>query len=53
MAHRSGQNLYELFQEVAESAPSEEVRQPFQGHSGRIEAPERKLSKEYQRFEDL
>ena len=46
-------HLYDLFNEVAGLARGEEVRIAFQGLASQVEAHERKLSKEYQRFEDL
>ncbi len=47
------QHLHALFSEVAGSVSASEVRAAFEGLANQIETHERKLSKEYQRFEDL
>lgn len=47
------QHLQALFSEVAGSVSAGEVRTAFEGLTSQIENHERKLSKEYQRFEDL
>lgn len=46
-------HLQELFSEVAGSVSVEAVRTAFSGLASQVESHERKLSKEYQRFEDL
>jgi len=46
-------HVAELFRELADSTGSEEVRKAFGGLADQILSHERKLSKEYQRFEDL
>jgi hypothetical protein len=47
------QHLHALFSEVAGSVGVGDVRTAFEGLASQIETHERKLSKEYQRFEDL
>jgi len=46
-------HLYDLFDEVAANVNADDVRTAFAGLARQIESHERKLSKEYQRFEDL
>jgi hypothetical protein len=46
-------HLVDLFSEVADSVNVEDVKTAFTGLANQIETHERKLSKEYQRFEDL
>ena len=46
-------HLHELFSEVAGTVAVEEVCMALKGLADQVEAHERKLSKEYQRFEDL
>jgi hypothetical protein len=46
-------HLHDLFSEVAGSVNVEDVRTALTGLADQIETHERKLSKEYQRFEDL
>ena len=47
------QHLVSLFHELAETSRSADRRGAFEAMTRQIEAHERKLSKEYQRFEDL
>ena len=47
------QHLVTLFHELAETSRSADLRGAFEAITRQIEAHERKLSKEYQRFEDL
>lgn len=46
-------HVAELFHELAESTGSDEVRTAFAGLADQMMSHERKLSKEYQRFEDV
>jgi hypothetical protein len=46
-------HLHDLFKEVADNVNADDVRTAFAGLASQIESHERKLSKEYQRFEDL
>lgn len=46
-------HLYDLFDKVAGTTGAEEVQIALRGLADQVEAHERKLSKEYQRFEDL
>ncbi|MGD8418031.1 MAG: hypothetical protein PVH91_13315 [Pseudomonadales bacterium] len=47
------QHLASMFRELAETAKSAELRGGFDALTQQVESHERKLSKEYQRFEDL
>ncbi len=49
----ANKHLADLFGEVAGSVNVEDVQTAFTGLANQIETHERKLSKEYQRFEDL
>jgi hypothetical protein len=46
-------HLYEMFAELARSAPTSEIGDVFDGLAKQVQAHGRRLSKEYQRFEDL
>jgi hypothetical protein len=46
-------HLYEMFSELAGNAPSREIGEVFDGIARQVQAHDRRLSKEYQRFEDL
>ncbi len=45
--------LYQEFEELGSKWDSAEQKQAFQGIAQQVEAHERRLSKEYQRFQDL
>lgn len=47
------QHLVNLFTELAESGKNDAIGEVFSALAGQVQAHERKLSKEYQRFEDL
>lgn len=47
------QPLQATFAELGDNADTPEVQEVFQALAGQVEAHERRLSKEYQRFEDL
>lgn len=47
------QHLVELFRELAGTSRSADQRGAFEAMTRQVESHERKLSKEYQRFEDL
>lgn len=47
------QHLAAMFRELAETVKSAELRSAFEGLTQQVESHERKLSKEFQRFEDL
>lgn len=47
------QHLVDMFTELAAAAPPGEVRQVFATMADQVRAHDRRLSKEYQRFEDL
>lgn len=47
------QHLVKVFEELAESAAAPEVRESFAALSGQVLGHDKRLSKEYQRFEDL
>jgi hypothetical protein len=47
------QHLVNVFGELAESAAIAEAREAFAAMFGQLQAHDRRLSKEYQRFEDL
>lgn len=46
-------NLFNLFNELAEKGDKHELAELFGGMAQHVESHERRLSKEYQRFEDL
>ena len=46
-------HLYEMFAELAGTAPTREIGEVFEGVAQQVQAHDRRLSKEYQRFEDL
>jgi len=47
------QHLIEVFSELAATGTSTEAREVFAGLSSQVQGHDRRLSKEYQRFEDL
>jgi hypothetical protein len=50
---RLNAHLYEMFAELARSAPTSEIGEVFDGLAKQVQGHDRRLSKEYQRFEDL
>jgi hypothetical protein len=50
---RMNSHLHDMFAELARSAPGAEIAEVFAGLAEQIQSQDRRLSKEYQRFEDL
>lgn len=50
---RMNSQLHDMFAELARSAPGAEIGEVFAALAEQIQSQDRRLSKEYQRFEDL
>jgi hypothetical protein len=50
---RLNQHLIDMFAELGATAPSTEAREIFAAMANQVESHDRRISKEYQRFEDL